>query len=240
MAMKSAGCTKVAVANDKEAYGSRPGDPDRAGEGLLRRQRRQRHGDRPDRRRTSAPTPQTIQASGRRLLRVRRHRLQRRRADHQGRRTRPSRRRRSSAGDGVCTSSYTSASKGGVPAAIDPQIQCTVATLDLAVLPGRQGVPDRLQGRVRRLGPRPVRDLRLRGRCSSGSTPSSGLGAKGDNKASVLAALFATKVAQLGARHVRVRRQRRHDAEVLRPVQGRLQTAIPVFFETLTPTKTVS
>lgn len=39
-------------------------------------------------------------------------------------------------GDGVCTSSYTSASEGGVPSSIAPLIQCTVATLDLKTYPG--------------------------------------------------------------------------------------------------------
>src|SRR5579863_3729211 len=41
-------------------------------------------------------------------------------------------------GDGVCTSSYTAASQGGVPAAIDPLIQCTVATQNLTSYPGGQ------------------------------------------------------------------------------------------------------
>jgi branched-chain amino acid transport system substrate-binding protein len=41
-------------------------------------------------------------------------------------------------GDGVCTSSYTSASEGGVPSDIAPLIQCTVATLDLKSYPGGQ------------------------------------------------------------------------------------------------------
>ena len=66
-------------------------------------------------------------------------------------------------GDGVCTDSYTSAAKGGVPASIDPLMQCTVATLDLAAYPGWQGLPRRLQGQVRHGESRPVRDLRLRG-----------------------------------------------------------------------------
>jgi branched-chain amino acid transport system substrate-binding protein len=39
-------------------------------------------------------------------------------------------------GDGVCTSSYTSAKEGGVPSNIAPLIQCTVATLDLKSYPG--------------------------------------------------------------------------------------------------------
>src|SRR5579863_2055578 len=41
-------------------------------------------------------------------------------------------------GDGICTGSYTAASQGGVPASIDPLIECTVATQDLAAYPGGQ------------------------------------------------------------------------------------------------------
>ena len=39
-------------------------------------------------------------------------------------------------GDGVCTDSYTSAKKGGVPASLYPLIQCTVATQKLTAYPG--------------------------------------------------------------------------------------------------------
>src|SRR5438045_2824872 len=39
-------------------------------------------------------------------------------------------------GDGVCTDSYTNASKGGIPASLYALTQCTVATLDLAAYPG--------------------------------------------------------------------------------------------------------
>ena len=49
IAMKQAGCTKVAVANDKEAYGAGLAHTARAGEGLLRGDDRQQHRDRPDR-----------------------------------------------------------------------------------------------------------------------------------------------------------------------------------------------
>ena len=38
--------------------------------------------------------------------------------------------------DGMCTSSWTEPKDGGVPASIDPLIQCTVATLDLSAYPG--------------------------------------------------------------------------------------------------------
>jgi len=39
-------------------------------------------------------------------------------------------------GDGVCTSSYTNEKDGGVPASINPLMECTVATQDLKAYPG--------------------------------------------------------------------------------------------------------
>src|SRR5207302_8990799 len=39
-------------------------------------------------------------------------------------------------GDGICTGSYTNVGKHGVPASITPLMQCTVATLDLPAYPG--------------------------------------------------------------------------------------------------------
>ena len=65
--------------------------------------------------------------------------------------------------DGMCESGFTNPAKKGIPAALGKQFKCTVATLDLKSLPGRQGVPEGLQGQVRGRQPRPVRDLRLRG-----------------------------------------------------------------------------
>ena len=50
MAMKQAGCTKVAVANDKEAYGAGLAQLIELEKGVLRGHRRLQHGDRPDRR----------------------------------------------------------------------------------------------------------------------------------------------------------------------------------------------
>ena len=128
LAMKQAGCTKVAVANDKEAYGAGLADADRAREGQLRHQRRQQHRHRPD----GAELPLLRgddQGPGSGLLLLRRDRLQRRRPDHQGRQRRDCRTPRSSAATACAPASYTNAKKGGVPARIDPLIQCTVATL---------------------------------------------------------------------------------------------------------------
>ena len=39
-------------------------------------------------------------------------------------------------GDGVCSSSFTQASQGGVPASVDKLIECTVATQNLSAYPG--------------------------------------------------------------------------------------------------------
>ena len=84
IAMKQAGCTKVAVANDKEAYGAGLATLLELEKGYYGVNDREQHRDRPDRAqlpllRVDDPGP------GRRLLLLRRHRLQRRRPDHQGR-----------------------------------------------------------------------------------------------------------------------------------------------------------
>ena len=39
-------------------------------------------------------------------------------------------------GDGVCTSSFTAAAQGGVPAPVAKLIECTVATQNLKAYPG--------------------------------------------------------------------------------------------------------
>ena len=125
-------------------------------------------------------------------------------------------------GDGVCTDSYTSAAKGGVPASIYPLIECTVATQDLAAYPGGKDFlaaykakygtanpdPYAIYGyEVMKLGLDTIAKPRGSGQQQVGRAPC----AVRDHRAFV------------GARHLRVRQERRHDAEVLRPVQGRVQ-----------------
>src|ERR1700751_5055020 len=95
-------------------------------------------------------------------------------------------------GDGVCSDPWTSAAKGGVPAAIDPLIQCTVATLDLAAYPGGKDFLAAYKAKYGVSSPDPyaiygyaVMQLAL-------NTIKS-LGAQGNSKSAVLAALFATK-----------------------------------------------
>ena len=51
--------------------------------------------------------------------------------------------------DGNCESGFTNPAKKGIPKALGARFKCSVATLNLDVLPGRQGVPRRLQGQVR-------------------------------------------------------------------------------------------
>ena len=84
IAMKQAGCTKVAIANDKEAYGAGLATLLELEKGYYGVNIVEQHRDRPDRAqlpllRVDDPGP------GSRLLLLRRHRLQRRRPDHQGR-----------------------------------------------------------------------------------------------------------------------------------------------------------
>jgi branched-chain amino acid transport system substrate-binding protein len=95
-------------------------------------------------------------------------------------------------GDGVCTSSYTSEKEGGVPASIAPLIECTVATLDLKSYPGGKDFLKAYSDKYGTSSPDPYaiygyEVMKL------GLDTISSLGADGNDKAKVLDALFATK-----------------------------------------------
>ena len=126
--------------------------------------------------------------------------------------------------DGVCTDSYTNPKKGGVPASIDPLIQCTVATQDLAAYPGGKDFLAAYKAKYGDANPDPYAIYGYEA-MKLGLDTIASLGAQGDSKAAVLKRAVRDQGPQLGARHLRVRHERRHDAEVLRPVQGRRQTA---------------
>ena len=133
--MKQDGCTKVAVANDKEAYG--------AGLAALLELQKAKYGvnitsaTRASTRRAELPLLRLDdQGPGRGLLLLRRHRVQRRGADHQGRQRRDSEREDLRRRRRLHELVHRTASQHGVPASIDPQIQCTVATQDLPTYPG--------------------------------------------------------------------------------------------------------
>ncbi len=94
--------------------------------------------------------------------------------------------------DGVCTSSYTSAKEGGVPASIDPLIKCTVATQDLSAYPGGKKFLADYKAKYGDANPDPYAiygyaDMKL------GLDTIAKLGDKGSDKAEVIKALFATK-----------------------------------------------
>ena len=94
--------------------------------------------------------------------------------------------------DGVCTDTWTNAKKGGVPASIDPLIECTVATQDLAAYPGGKDFLAAYKAKYGVASPDPYsiygyEDMKLV------LDTIAGLGANGSNKADVLNALFATK-----------------------------------------------
>ena len=140
-------------------------------------------------------------------------------------------------GDGVCTDSYTTASKGGVPAAIDPLIQCTVATLDLAAYPGGKDFLAAYKAKYGTANPDPYaiygyEVMKL------GLDAVKSLGAKGNNKADVLKAQFA-----LSARHsVLGTYGFNSNGDTTLKSYGLYKVGSdgePVFFKTLTPTKTV-
>ncbi len=95
-------------------------------------------------------------------------------------------------GDGICTSSYTNVAMKGVPAAIAPLIQCTVATQNLTAYPGGKSFLASYKAKYGTSNPDPYaiygyEVMKL------GLDTVAGLGAKGSDKAAVLSALLATK-----------------------------------------------
>ena len=141
-------------------------------------------------------------------------------------------------GDGVCTSSYTNAAQGGVPAAIDPLIECTVATQDLAAYPGGRAFLAAYQAKYGVSSPDPyaiygyaVMQLAL--------NTIKNLGAQGNSKSAILAALFATKATPsvLGTFGFNANGDTTLKSYGLYKVGSNGNI---VFFQTITPTKTVS
>ena len=93
-------------------------------------------------------------------------------------------------GDGVCTSTYTNAKEGGVPANIAPLIECTVATQNLSAYPGGQTFLAAYKAKYGVSNPDPYaiygyEDMKL------GLETVASLGSKGNSKSEVRTALFA-------------------------------------------------
>ena len=141
-------------------------------------------------------------------------------------------------GDGVCSDTWTSAAKGGVPASIDPLMQCTVATLDLAAYPGGKDFLAAYKAKYGTANPDPYaiygyEVMKL------GLDTIAKLGAKGNSKSDVLKALFATtqRNSVLGTYGFDKNGDTTLKSYGLYKVGANGE---PVFFKTITPTKTVT
>jgi branched-chain amino acid transport system substrate-binding protein len=189
-ALKQAGCTKVAVANDKEAYG--------AGLATMLELEKKFYGisivsntgidpKAPNYRSYAA----TIKAQGADCFEfsgiVANGGVQITKDVHAALPT-----AKILGPDGMCTSSWTNAKDGGVPASIDPLILCTVATLNLTAYPGGKQFLTAYKAKYGVANPDPYAIYGYEA-MKLGLDTIAGLGANGNNKADVLKALFATK-----------------------------------------------
>jgi branched-chain amino acid transport system substrate-binding protein len=141
-------------------------------------------------------------------------------------------------GDGVCTDSYTNASKGGIPASLYPLTECTVATLDLAAYPGGKTFLAAYKAKYGVSNPDPYAIYGYAA-MKLGLDTVKGLGAKGNDKSAVLNALFALKSYQsvLGTFGFNSNGDTTLKSYGLYKVGS---DGEPVFSKTVTPTKTVS
>jgi branched-chain amino acid transport system substrate-binding protein len=140
-------------------------------------------------------------------------------------------------GDGVCTSSFTQASAGGVPASVDKLIECTVATQNLSAYPGGKQFLERYKAAYGVSDPDPYAIYGYAA-MELGLHTIASLGAAGNNKAEVLKALFAIKNTEsvLGTFGFN------KDGDTTLKSYGLYKvgaSGAPVYFETLTPAKTV-
>jgi branched-chain amino acid transport system substrate-binding protein len=235
MAMKQAGCTKVAVANDKEAYG--------AGLATLLGLEKKEYGVTITSNTGIDPTApnfrsyaSTIQGQGADCFFfsgiVSNGAVQITKDVHAA-----LPKAKVFGPDGVCTDTYTSQKKGGVPAPLYPLMQCTVATQDLSAYPGGKDFLAAYKAKYGSANPDPYaiygyEDMKL------GLDTIAKLGAQGDSKSAVLKALFATtsRKSVLGTYGFDKNGDTTLKSYGLYKVNS---SGEPVFFKTLTPTKTV-
>ena len=96
--------------------------------------------------------------------------------------------------DGMCSTGWTDPAKGGVPTSLDPLMHCTVATLDLLAYPGGKSFASAYSAKYgtpqNQIDPYAIygyEDMSLI------LSTIKGLGSKGNSRSDVLSALFATK-----------------------------------------------
>ncbi|HEY1592758.1 MAG TPA: branched-chain amino acid ABC transporter substrate-binding protein [Solirubrobacteraceae bacterium] len=140
--------------------------------------------------------------------------------------------------DGVCTDTFTSQAKGGVPASLYPLTQCTVATQDLAAYPGGKDFLKAYKAKYGVSNPDPYAIYGYEA-MQLGLQTIAKLGAQGNSKSAVLKALFATKARNsvLGTYGFDKNGDTTLKAYGLYKVGSNGE---PVFFKSVTPTKTVS
>ena len=236
MAMKDAGCTKVAVANDKEAYGQGLATLLGLEKGFYGVNIASDTGIDP-----TAPNfrsyASTIKGQGADCFFfagiVSNGAVQITKDVHSAIPT-----AKVFGGDGVCTDSYTSATKGGVPASLYPLTQCTVATQNLEAYPGGKDFLAAYKAKYGGADPDPYAIYGFEVMKLGLDTVKS-LGAKGNDKSAVLKALFSIKDRQsvLGTYGFDSNGDTTLKSYGLYKVGS---DGEPVFFKTLTPTKTVS
>jgi branched-chain amino acid transport system substrate-binding protein len=235
MAMKQAGCTKVAVANDKEAYGQGLATLLQLEKGFYGVTIASNTGIDP-----TAPNfrsyAATVKGEGADCFFfagiVSNGAVQITKDVHAALPT-----AKIFGADGVCTDSYTAASKGGVPASIDPLLECTVATQDLAAYPGGKQFLAAYKQKYGGASPDPYAIYGYEA-MKLGLDTIASLGAQGNNKASVLKALFAIKARNsvLGSYGFDKNGDTTLKSYGLYKVGSNGE---PVFFKSLTPNKTV-
>jgi branched-chain amino acid transport system substrate-binding protein len=139
--------------------------------------------------------------------------------------------------DGVCTSSYTNQKKGGVPASIDPLMQCTVATLDLPAYPGGKQFLAAYKAKYGPAAPDPYAIYGYEA-MKLGLDTIAKLGSQGNSKPAVLKALFAitSRASVLGTYGFDKNGDTTLKSYGLYKVDS---SGDPVFYKTITPTKTV-
>jgi branched-chain amino acid transport system substrate-binding protein len=94
--------------------------------------------------------------------------------------------------DGVCTGAWTNPKMGGVPASIDPKIQCTVATLKITAFPGGKTFLAAYKAKYGSANPDPYAIYGYEAMKLVLDTLTK-LGPQANSKSAVLKALFATK-----------------------------------------------